>query len=62
MWLSILFFAGVIVQSYYDRGFDMPETPAGWVTAALLEAGIPCREIWDSLSYLVQDQASLVVL
>jgi len=49
---------GVIVQSYYDRGFDMRDSPSGWVTGALLEAGIGYREIWDTLSYLSQDQVS----
>jgi hypothetical protein len=52
--------SGVIVQSYYDRGFDMRDSPSGWVTGALLEAGVGYREIWDTLSYLSQDQVSKV--
>jgi hypothetical protein len=36
----------------------MRDSPSGWVTGALLEAGITFREIWDTLSYLSQDQVS----
>jgi len=38
----------------------MRESPSGWVTGALLEAGVGYREIWDTLSYLSQDQVSTV--
>lgn len=47
------------MQSYYERGFEMKESPSGWVTGALMEAGISYREIWDTLGYLAQDQVSI---
>lgn len=46
------------MQSYYERGYEMKESPSGWVTGALIEAGISYREIWDTLGYLAQDQVS----
>jgi hypothetical protein len=50
---------GVIAQSYYERGYDMKDSPSGWVTGTLIEAGVAHREIWDTLGYLAQDQVSI---